>query len=121
LCCLAGCLVPRILKITPELGNQILRFNRKEKPLGAICAAPIVFGSLNILKGKNATCYPGNEDQLTGAQVTGNDIEVAGNIITGKGAGVAIRFALRIVEMLKGRQLADKLAEKMIFPVPASS
>ena len=67
-----------------------------------------------ILKGKKATCYPGFEDELLGAKLTGAYVEQAGTIVTGKGAGVAINFALKIVEMLKGKELAKKLAEKMI-------
>lgn len=97
------------------LEKQILRFYSEGKPLGAICAAPIVFGNLKILKNKKATCYPGNEDQLIGAEVTGNDVEVTDSIITGKGAGVAIQFALGIVEMLKGKQLAEELSKKLVL------
>jgi len=97
------------------LQEQILNFNKNNKPLGAICAAPIVFGNLGILKNKNATCYPGFENKLEGATITGNNIELAGNIVTGKGAGVAMEFALRIVEMFKGKEFADKLGAKMII------
>lgn len=96
------------------LKTQILNFHENGKPLGAICAAPIVFGNLGILKGEKATCYPGFEDELKGAKVTGNFIEQAGTIVTGKGAGVAIDFGLKIVQMLKGKKLADDLARKMV-------
>jgi len=96
------------------LREQILNFYDNKKLLGAICAAPLVFGSLGILKDKKATCYPGFENQLHGAIVTGENIEVSDNIITAKGAGVAIDFALKIVEILKGKELANKLAQKMI-------
>jgi len=96
------------------LREQILNFHDKKKLLGAICAAPLVFGSLGILKNKKVTCYPGFENQLHGAIATGENIEVADNIITAKGAGVAIDFALKIVELLKGKELATKLAQKMI-------
>ena len=99
------------------LWEQILNFYDNKKLLGAICAAPLVFGSLGILKGKKATCYPGFENQLHGAIVTGENIEVADNIITAKGAGVAIDFALKIVEMLKGKDFANKLAQKMIVGI----
>lgn len=99
------------------LKRQILKFNELGKPLGAICAAPLVFGQAGILKGKNATCYPGYENFLEGAEVTGASTEVAGNIITGRGAGVAIDFALKIVEQLKGLNIANELAEKMVFNV----
>jgi len=102
------------LKAHSGLREQILNFNDANKPLGAICAAPMVLGNLGLLKGKEATCYPGVEDELHGAIITGEDVEIAGNIITGKGAGVAIKFALKIVEMLIDKSFADQLAKKMI-------
>ena len=102
------------LKEHKGLREKILDFHKEGKPLGAICAAPMVFGDLGILKNKNATCFPGFEDELKGANVTGNEVEVDGKIITGKGAGVAVKFALQIVELLKNKKIADKLAEKMI-------
>jgi protein deglycase len=102
------------LKKHEKLGEQILNFHQQGKHLAAICAAPIVFGSLGILNNRKATCYPGYEDQLAGAQVTGAAVEISDNIITGKGAGVAIQFALKIVEVLEGKELADTVARKMI-------
>ena len=102
------------LKNHSGLQNQIIDFHKNGKPLGAICAAPLVFGNLGILNNETATCYPGFEDQLKGANVTGNKVEQSGKIVTGKGAGVAIEFALKIVEMLKGKELADELGRKMI-------
>jgi protein deglycase len=98
-----------------ELRKQILNFNKEGKQLGAICAAPLVFGNLGILKNKNVTCYPGFENELKGANTTNKIVEVSGRIITGKGAGVAIEFALKIVEIFKGKKLAVELAEKLIF------
>jgi 4-methyl-5(b-hydroxyethyl)-thiazole monophosphate biosynthesis len=95
------------------LREQILNFHEQNKWLGAICAAPLVFGTLGILKNKKATCYPGYENQLHGAIVTAEETEVSGRIITGKGAGVAIQFALKIVEQFKGEQFAADLAGKM--------
>ena len=103
------------LKSHAGLRNKILEFEKEGKPLGAICAAPMVFGDLGILKNKPATCYPGFENQLTGAKVTGSEVEVAGEVITGKGPGVAIKFALGIVEMLKGKNLAEKLADDLLI------
>jgi 4-methyl-5(b-hydroxyethyl)-thiazole monophosphate biosynthesis len=98
------------------LRTQIIDFNKNGKPLGAICAAPLVFGQLGLLKNKNATCFPGFEKYLEGAKVTGNATETAGNIVTGKGAGVAIQFALKIVENIQGKALADELAQRMVVP-----
>ena len=102
------------LKTHSGLREQILNFNDLKKPLAAICAAPMVFGNLGLLKEKQATCYPGFEDELHGAIITGEAVEEAENIITGKGAGVAIKFALKIVEKFKGKEVADELGAKMI-------
>ncbi|HYQ56671.1 MAG TPA: hypothetical protein VEP89_04920, partial [Draconibacterium sp.] len=59
-------------------------------------------------------CYPGFEDELYGAIITGEAVSEADNIITGKGAGVAINFALKIVELFNGKEAAEELGEKMI-------
>jgi len=96
------------------LKKQILKFSSDGKLLGAICAAPMVFGRLGILGNKRVTCYPGFEKFLEGATVTGSKVEKSGNIVTGKGPGAAILFALEIVKMLKGEELADSLKEKMM-------
>ncbi len=96
------------------LKEVILDFNKRGKTLGAICAAPLVLGGLGILNNKNATCYPGFENQLEGATTTGEEVELSDKIVTGKGAGVAIKFALKIVETINGKQFADELAKKMI-------
>lgn len=96
------------------LAEQIISFNDTGKPLGAICAAPMVLGNLGILKNMEATCYPGFEGELHGAIVTENSVEQSGSVITGKGAGVAIEFSLKIVEMFLGKKAADELGEKMI-------
>lgn len=102
------------LKNHLPLQKQILDFHKKNKQLGAICAAPLVLGNLGILRNKTATCYPGFEDQLTGAKISQNTVALSDKIVTGKGAGVAIDFALKIVEMFKGKEFADELGRKMI-------
>jgi 4-methyl-5(b-hydroxyethyl)-thiazole monophosphate biosynthesis len=108
--------MPGAANLNEHLGlrEQILNFNESKKMLAAICAAPLVFGNLGILKNKKATCFPGYENQLHGAIATGENIEVSENIITGKGAGVAIDFALKIVEILKNKKFAEDLGKKMI-------
>lgn len=64
--------------------------------LAAICAAPIVFGRLGLLEGKRATCFPGFEEELSGAEVTGEYVTVDGSIITARGAGAAMLFGAEI-------------------------
>ena len=68
-------------------------FAQEQKPIAAICAAPMVLGKLGLLKGKKATCYPGFEQYLEGAECTGAPVERDGNIITvrtGRCHGVCI-------------------------------
>ena len=96
------------------LKNQIIKFNDQKKIIAAICAAPLVLGSAGILKGKRATCYPGTEPKLTGATHTGNNVEIDGNIITGKGPGVALAFSLALAEHLVGKAKAVEVKEAMI-------
>lgn len=86
------------------------QFNEEGRSISAICAAPSVLGINGILKGKRATSYPGYEDKLAGATATGKKTEWDGNIITGKGMGTSIDFSLCIIEKLKDKAAADKIA-----------
>lgn len=79
------------------------------KYLCAICAAPLILGNKELLRDKKATCYPGFEIDLIGAEVTGGYVEVDGKFITAKGAGVAVDFALKIVEKLVSEEEAEKI------------
>jgi 4-methyl-5(b-hydroxyethyl)-thiazole monophosphate biosynthesis len=96
------------------LKQQIIDYQRRGKYLAAICAAPIVFGNLGILKGKRVVCYPGYEAHLIGAEVLSNSYMVDNNIITGRGAGVALQFSLEIVTILKGEESAIQLRKAML-------
>ncbi len=88
--------------------------SQNNEPIAAICAAPMVLGSLGILEGKQAVCYPGFEDYLTGATVKEQLAIKSENIITGRGPGAALNFALEIVREIKGKAVSDELAKGMI-------
>ena len=83
--------------------------------VAAICAAPMVFGRIGILKGKRATCYPGCEGELYGATYTASSVEQDGNIITGCGPGVSFDFGFAIVERLCGSEIVSTLRSQMQF------
>ena len=88
----------------------------KKVYLGAICAAPTVFGKLGILKGKKATCYPGMENELTGAKVvTDKKVVKDGKVITSRGMGTAIPFRIRLIEVLKGEECAKDIERSIVF------
>ena len=97
------------------LKREILAFARQGKLLAAICAAPMVFGGLGLLKNKKATCYPGYEKYLIGAQVTDAPVVVDGNITTGRAAGCTFDFALELLSQLKGKETAGEIAQTMFI------
>lgn len=83
--------------------------------IGAICASPSILGKKGLLKGKKVTCFPGFEQYLDGAEVVEQKAVCDGKIITGKGAGAAGEFGLKIVEVLRGRNLSDELKRVMQY------
>ena len=97
------------------LSQLILNFAAAEKPLAAICAAPLVFGNRGLLAGKKATCYPGFETYLQGAEYTAALVEKDGNFITGKCPGAALEFAFAIVEKYCGIGKVNELKQGMMI------
>lgn len=79
------------------------------KLICAICAAPSILGHKGLLDGKNATCFPGFEEELFGANVSKDFVVRDGNIITAKGMGSAIEFGLQIAEILTSKENAQKI------------
>ena len=83
--------------------------------IAAICAAPSILGRKQLLDGKKATCYPGFEKFLYGAECTGEKVVVDGKIITAKGAGAAADFGFVIAEKLKDKDTADEIKAQMQY------
>lgn len=99
-----------------ELKSLITKANNNKQFIAAICAAPSILGKMGILKSKKAICYPGFEQFLEGADVaTTETIVEADNILTSKAPGTAIPFALRIVEILKNKEVADRVKSDMFY------
>lgn len=103
------------LKAHEGLCRLLHEFNTKGKYIAAICSAPSVLGQLNILNGKKATCYPGFENQLSGAALSDGNCVTDGNIITSRGMGTAIDFAAEIISIIKNRSVAEALKETIIY------
>ena len=85
--------------------------------LAAICAAPsVVLGHLPVA-GRKMTCYTGFEQNLQdkGAIYTGKGVEIDGQFITGKGAGLALEFGLAIVNHLKGEEAVERAKAGMML------
>ncbi len=88
----------------------VKKTNDARRPVAAICAAPKVFASMGMLIGRRATAYPGVLDNMNvpGMRITGDPVTVDGGIITSRGPGTAMDFALTLIEQLVG---AEKRAE----------
>ena len=85
--------------------------------LAAICAAPLVLGHRGYLNGRRATCYPGFEGELDGAQYV-SEITVVrdGKTITAPGMGCAQQFGLALVEILRGSDEAERIRRSIMTP-----
>ncbi len=83
---------------------------------GAICAAPKVLANAGLLKGKNATSYPGFVDKMNLPDVTytGAPVQCDGKIITGRGPGTAMDFALQLVEVLQGKDKRNSVEKALV-------
>jgi 4-methyl-5(b-hydroxyethyl)-thiazole monophosphate biosynthesis len=104
------------LKNHKGLTRQLQKFNEEKRLIGAICAAPMILGSLGFLEGRKAVCYPGFESELKGATVSNAPFAVDGHIVTGRGVGTAVAFSLEIVRLLDGESKASKLRSDLVVP-----
>ena len=87
--------------------------------LAAICAAPLVLGKRGLLRGKEATCYPGFEKHLHGAKVVDEGVVTDGNITTAKGMGVALEFARELITLTKGKDTAEEICKSIFMEAPS--
>lgn len=85
------------------------------KYVSAICAAPSILGKKMLLEGKKATCFPGYEKYLYGAEVVPDKAVIDGKFITGKGAGAASEFGFLMLSVLRDKATADKIKEIMQY------
>ena len=109
--------LPRATNLNAHNGvkKAIIEQNARGKMIGAICAAPMVLGGIGLLQGRRATCYPGFEKYLEGAEYTHELCTVDGNITTGEGPAAALPYAYTLLAALTDRQTADQVAEGMMY------
>lgn len=103
------------LEANAPLMDALDEFYKNGKKIAAICAAPSIFGHRGYLNGKAACIYPGMEGELAGADVKYDPAVTDGNIITGRGMGAAIDFALAIVTELEGKEKSETIAKAIVY------
>ena len=99
----------------PRIHDMLKKMANSGKFVGAICAAPKVLANAGLLAGKQATSYPGFLDGLNLPDVksTGAAVECDGKVVTSRGAGTAMDFALKLVEELSGREKRDAVEQAL--------
>jgi DJ-1 family protein len=98
-----------------ELKEVLVNFSKAGKPVAAICAAPMVLARAGILKGREATIYEGMENELIGARHIDMPVVVSDNVVTSKGPGTAMDFALTIIGMIKDAETASNVADGLLY------
>jgi 4-methyl-5(b-hydroxyethyl)-thiazole monophosphate biosynthesis len=93
--------------------DMVKDFDKRGKLVAAICAAPVVLAKAGILDRRIATVYPGLEKQIPRPRDA--KIVVDGNVVTSRSPGTALIFALKLVEILSGRNSAKKVRESLMI------
>lgn len=109
--------MPGTLRLTEHkaLGEMLKAHHAAGKRLAAICAAPSVLGGLGLVKGHKATCFPGWEAKMDGAEITGAAVETDRLISTGRGMGCSIDLGLELVKLLVNEETAADLKAKIQY------
>ena len=104
------------IRASKEAMDAVRFADENGKYTAAICAGPTVLADLGITDNKNATCYPGCESSMGSAKMAENKTSVIdGELITGTSAGCAIPFGLSLIEVLKGKEEADRIAQQIVI------
>ncbi|MDH3354883.1 MAG: DJ-1/PfpI family protein [Chromatiales bacterium] len=100
-----------------RIQNLLKTMAAQGKYTAAICAAPKVLANLGLLDGKSATSYPGSLDQTdcSNIQINQQSVVIDGNVITSRGPGTAMAFALTLIEILVGKGKRDEVAKGLLY------
>ena len=104
------------LRDDKNVQTLLKRQAEKGRKLGAICAAPRALAEAGVLEGKTITCYPGALDHLDNRpfQISGNAVEIDGNVATSRGPGTAMDFALELIQQLGGQELKESIEAQLV-------
>ena len=103
------------LRQHPRLIPLLKKFFADQKPVGAICAAPSLLASEGLIRGKKTTSHPSVKEKVTAAAVYSEErVVVDGKLVTSRGPGTAMEFALKLVEMLAGPEKVRELKAAML-------
>jgi len=104
------------LRDNKTLQNILKSHDKNNRYLAAVCAAPKALAQAGVLKNKTVTCYPGALDavSLESTNITGSALEIDGKIITSRGPGTTMDFALALIELLEGKSKKDEVEKGLV-------
>jgi 4-methyl-5(b-hydroxyethyl)-thiazole monophosphate biosynthesis len=106
------------LKNDPRIQALLRRLAAAGRYTAAICAAPMALAAAGLLDGRRVTSYPGVVDrlELPGTVYLTQPVVVDGTVVTSRGPGTAMDFALALVELLVGRAVRDQVEAALVRP-----
>jgi 4-methyl-5(b-hydroxyethyl)-thiazole monophosphate biosynthesis len=107
----------------PRIHALLRRLDASGRYTAAICAAPKVLAHAGLLDHKKATAFPGVLDalDLEGTELSSQGVQVDGRLITSKGPGTAMDFALELIEQLLGRAVREQVEGPLQRPTATVS
>jgi 4-methyl-5(b-hydroxyethyl)-thiazole monophosphate biosynthesis len=106
------------LRDSHDLRTIIARHAQSDRLMGAICAAPaVVLEHHRLIGDRKATAHPGFIDRLPDHRASQDRVVVDGRLVTSRGPGTALEFALELTALLFGREKAEEVARPMLPPV----
>lgn len=106
------------LNSDPRIHRLLKQMTAANKYTAAICAAPKVLATAGLLNGKHATSYPGSIDGIETVDMTYEQqaVVIDGKLITSRGPGTAMDFALTLIEQLAGKDKRDEVEAPLQRP-----
>ncbi|MBM7556629.1 DJ-1 family glyoxalase III [Halanaerobacter jeridensis] len=102
------------LKEDKRVVELVEKLDEEDGLVAAICAAPMVLEEAGVIEDRPATSYPGFDEQMPSCRYQQDRVVVDDNLVTGRGPGVALEFAIKIVELIVGQDKAEELKAAMI-------
>lgn len=98
--------------------KKLKQMSAEGKYTAAICAAPMALASAGLLENKNVTSYPGSLDKfpVAGMQYHDDPVVIDGKVVTSRGPGTAMDFALTLIELLAGKEQRDAVEKPLLRP-----
>ncbi|MBK1717434.1 DJ-1 family glyoxalase III [Thiocystis violacea] len=109
----------RYLEEDPRVGAILRRHAERGAYTAAICAAPKVLARAGLLDGKRATSYPGSvlAEDFPRVDLLDTSVVIDGRVVTGRGPGSAMDFALTLIELLAGREPCEQVEAALVRPL----